>query len=115
MGVSGDNAYRTTLLKEIAKCRACRFCVDVCPTYQASAGVETLSSFGRLQVIKYLLIGDLEFDDSLSYALYSCLQCKRCENICKSKGQQLEICQIIQLGRNLLSRQLIEKRNNEKL
>jgi Fe-S oxidoreductase len=110
--VSTNKQYKATLLEEIGKCRACRFCVDVCPTYQASQGVETLSSFGRLQVIKYLLIGDLEFDDSLSYALYSCLQCKRCENICKSKGQQLEICLMIQLGRNLLSRQLIEKRNN---
>lgn len=113
--MSRDNDLQKRLLSEIAKCRACRFCVDVCPTYQASAGLESLSSFGRLQVLKYLLNGMLEFDDSFSYVLYSCLQCKRCETICKSKGQNLDICELIQLGRNLLSLRLVGKRNDEKL
>lgn len=95
--------HKAVLLKELAKCRACRFCVDVCPTYQTSQGLEALSSFGRLQIIRHLLTGQLELDDSLSYALYSCLQCRRCENVCKSKGQALEICQIIQQGRAYLA------------
>ena len=99
---------RDTLLKEIAKCRACRFCVDVCPTYQASNGVESMSAYGRLQIMKYLLNGMLEFDDSLTFCLYSCLQCKRCEIVCKSKGQNLEICELIQMGRSLLSGKLVE-------
>ncbi|GEM_PF-515646 len=91
------------LLAELAKCRACRFCVDVCPTYQASQGVEPLSSFGRLQIIRHLLTGVLQLDDALSYALYSCLQCRRCENVCQSKGQALEICRTIHQGRVYLS------------
>ena len=94
---------KEVLLAELAKCRACRFCVDVCPTYQASEGVEPLSSFGRLQIIRHLLIGLLELDDSLTYALYSCLQCRRCENVCKSKGQAVEICRSIQEGRVYLA------------
>ena len=94
---------KAALLSELGKCRACRFCVDVCPTYQASEGVEALSSFGRIQIIRHLLTGMLELDDALSYALYSCLQCRRCENTCKSKGQALEICQIIQQGRAYLA------------
>jgi len=106
---------RETLLKEIAKCRACRFCVDVCPTYQASTGVETLSAFGRLQAISYLLRRTLDFDDSLTYALYSCLQCRRCEIVCKSKGQNLEICELIALGRDLLSKPLAEGRSHERI
>ncbi|MFH2127666.1 MAG: (Fe-S)-binding protein [Pseudomonadota bacterium] len=94
---------KQSLMDELAKCRACRFCVDVCPTYQVSQGLEAWSSFGRLQIIRHLLTGQLELDDALSYALYSCLQCRRCENVCKSKGQDLDICQIIQQGRSYLA------------
>ncbi len=101
-----DDAARDQLLKEIAKCRSCRFCVDVCPTYQASQGVESYSAFGRLQIIKYLLNGTLAFDDALTYCLYSCLQCRRCEVMCKSKGQNLDVCELIGRGRRLLSGRL---------
>jgi glycolate oxidase iron-sulfur subunit len=102
MALKSTKNPRTELLSELAKCRACRFCVDVCPTYQVSQGLEALSSFGRLQIIRHLLTGHLELDDSLSYALYSCLQCRRCENVCKSKGQAVEICRTIQQGRAYL-------------
>lgn len=101
--MSGKKSAKETLLKEIAKCRSCRFCVDVCPTYQASTGVESMSAFGRLQVIKYLVNGTLELDDAMVFCIYTCLQCKRCEVICKSKGQNLEICELIQVGRSLVS------------
>ena len=90
------------LLRETSKCRACRFCVDVCPTYQALEGVETLTSFGRMQTLRYLLLGTLELDDAMIHTLYSCLQCGRCEVVCKSKGQNLEIANIIHEGRTLL-------------
>lgn len=98
---------RINLIKEISKCRSCRFCVDVCPTYQATRGVESLCSFGRIQILKYLLKGTLVLDDAMTYCLYSCLQCRRCEVMCKSKGQHLEICDLIQRGRNLVSRNLV--------
>lgn len=113
--MSRDGSDREKLLKEIAKCRSCRFCVDVCPTYQASGGVESFSAYGRLQIIKYLLNGTLEFDDSLTYCLYSCLQCRRCEVMCKSKGQHLEICEMIGLGRRLLSGRLAQGGKDAKL
>jgi len=106
--VKGADSAKNTLLNEIIKCRACRFCVDTCATYQASEGVETMSAYGRLQSLRYLLMGTLDLDDSLVYSLYSCLQCKQCEIVCESKGQSLEICSIIQLGRSLFS-QKIEK------
>lgn len=95
---------RDELLEEIARCRSCRFCVDVCPTYQISNGLESMSAYGRLQIIKYLLQGQLEVDDGLMYNLYTCLQCKRCEEICRSKGQNLEITRLIHLGFTYLSR-----------
>lgn len=98
-----DAELRDTLLKEIAKCRSCRFCVDVCPTYQSSDGLESMSAYGRLQIIKYLLQARLEVDDGLMYNLYTCLQCKRCEEVCKSKGQNLEITKLIHSGFTYLS------------
>jgi Fe-S oxidoreductase len=113
--VSKREDAKATLLNEIARCRACRFCVDVCPTYQASDGVESMSAYGRLQIIKYLLRGSLQLDDALAYLLYSCLQCRRCEVICKSKGQNLDICRIMQLGRYLLSRNLVEGSRSERI
>jgi Fe-S oxidoreductase len=104
---------RETLLKEVGKCRSCRFCVDVCPTYQASNGVESMSAYGRVQIIKYLLQGTLVFDDAMTYLLYSCLQCRRCERICKSKGQNLDICGIMRLGRALFSPALMEGKGRD--
>lgn len=105
--MKNDAMEQEMLLKELAKCRACRFCVDVCPTYQAYGGVESFSSYGRMQIIKHLLNGMLELDDALTYCLYSCLQCRRCEVVCKSKGQNLDICELIQRGRRLLSDRLV--------
>jgi Fe-S oxidoreductase len=106
--VNRDSSEREMLLKEFAKCRSCRFCVDVCPTYQASGGVESFSAYGRMQIIKYLLNGMLDFDDSLTFCLYSCLQCRRCEVICKTKGQNLDICELVYRGRRLLSDRLAQ-------
>jgi glycolate oxidase iron-sulfur subunit len=115
MDVNSDKKLRDDLLQELACCRACRFCVDVCPTYQASEGIETYSPIGRLQTLRYLLTGMLELDDAMTYALYSCLQCKRCEVVCGSKGQNLNICEIITTGRALLSKKLIQGGQNAKL
>jgi glycolate oxidase iron-sulfur subunit len=106
--VNQETQEHKALLHEIAKCRTCRFCLDVCPTYQASEGIESFSAYGRLQIIKHLLNGRLELDDSLIYCLYSCLQCGRCEVMCKSKGQNLDICDLIHRGRRLLSTKLVQ-------
>ena len=110
-----DDREQKLLLKELAKCRSCRFCVDVCPTYQAYGGVESFSSYGRMQIIKHLLNGTLELDDALTFCLYSCLQCRRCEVVCKSKGQNLDIVELIQRGRQLLSMRLVRGGKHAKL
>ena len=108
-------AIKDMLLQETAKCRACRFCVDVCPTYQAAEGVEAISAFGRLQILRYLLLGMLTLDDALVYSLYSCLHCKRCEVVCKSKGQNLDIGDLLLKGRALLSPTLIHGKDHGKI
>jgi glycolate oxidase iron-sulfur subunit len=112
--VSEPESKKEIILSEIGKCKACRFCLDACPTYEATGKLETLSAYGRLQVLRYLLLGILDLDDSLSYALYSCLQCKRCENVCGTKGQNLRIVDIIRTGRALLAIELAELRPDEK-
>ena len=76
-------------------------------TQNFKAMVEKMSD-GRLQITKYLLNGMLAFDDPLTYCLYSCLQCRRCERMCHSKGQAIDICALIQAGRELLSARLAE-------
>jgi len=104
-----------TLLREAGKCRACRFCVDVCPSYQATEGIESMSPYGRLQILKYLLNGTLDEDDPLVYSLYSCLQCGRCDRLCKAKGQNLEVSYLIRLGKHLLTQGLVKGGRDEKV
>jgi Fe-S oxidoreductase len=104
-----------TLVREVAKCRACRFCVDMCSLYQATEGVESMAPYGRLQIIKYLLNGTLEEDDPIVYSLYSCLQCGRCDRLCQAKGQNLEVSYLIRLGKYLLSQGLVKGGRDEKV
>lgn len=110
--MTADSDQRRMLLNEIGKCRACRFCVDVCPTYQATGGLETWSSFGRLQTLRHLLIGRLPMDDAFVKTLYTCLQCRRCERVCKAKGQNIDICTIIHQGRVLISKGIVSGGEN---
>jgi Fe-S oxidoreductase len=104
-----------TLLREVGKCRACRFCVDMCSLYQATEGVESMAPYGRLQIIKYLLNGTLAEDDPIVYSLYSCLQCGRCDRLCQAKGQNLEVSYLIRLGKYLLSQGLVKGGQDEKV
>jgi Fe-S oxidoreductase len=104
-----------TLEREVAKCRACRFCVDVCPAYQATEGIESMAPYGRLQILKYLLNGTLDEDDPVVYSLYSCLQCGRCDRLCQAKGQNLEVSHLIRLGKFLLTQGLVKGGRDEKV
>lgn len=115
MDIEEQEVIKNTLLKEIAKCRACRFCVDACSLYQATEGVESMAPYGRLQILKYLLNGMLDEDDPIIYSLYSCLQCGRCDRVCQAKGQDLEVSQLIRLGKYLLSQGLVKGKKSEKV
>ena len=113
VGVSQEQSTEEFLLSEINKCKACRFCIDSCGTYLASQGVEPLSAYGRMQTIKYLILGTLDLDDSLIYTLFSCMQCKRCEVTCHSKGQDLPICDVIRKGRTYLLNKMLTGSRDE--
>jgi glycolate oxidase iron-sulfur subunit len=115
MDVKEKEDIRSTILTEVGKCRACRFCVDACALYQATEGIESMAPYGRIQILKYLLTGDLDEDDPLVYSLYSCLQCGRCDLVCQAKGQNLEVSELIRLGKYLLSHGLVKGNKNEKV
>lgn len=115
MDIKDSQAARKTLLQEIGKCRACRFCIDVCPAYQATEWVENMSPYGRLQILKYLINGMLGEDDPLIYSIYSCLQCGRCDRLCQAKGQNLDVSHLIRLGKYLLTQGLVKGSENEKV
>ncbi|MBN1226932.1 MAG: hypothetical protein JXA79_08060, partial [Deltaproteobacteria bacterium] len=83
--------------------------------YQVTEWSESMSPYGRLQIIKYMLNGILDEDDPLIYSLYSCLQCGRCDRVCKAKGQDLNISDLIRQGKNYLSHGLLKGRRNEKV
>jgi glycolate oxidase iron-sulfur subunit len=115
MDVKEEEDIRSTILAEVGKCRACRFCVDACALYQTTEGIESMSPYGRIQILKYLHSGDLDEDDPLVYSLYSCLQCGRCNLMCQAKGQNLEVSELIRLGKYLLSHGLVKGKKNEKV
>ena len=108
MDVKKKDEATNNLLKELSKCRRCRFCLDVCPLYQVAERNESMSAYGRLQTLKLLLNGTLDPDDSVIYPIYTCLQCSRCNVVCKSKGQDLEVSELIRLGKSLVTKNLLD-------
>lgn len=107
MDVKEKNEVKNNLLKELAKCRRCRFCLDACPIYKVTDRVESMSAYGRLQTLRLLLNGTLELDDSTISLIYTCLQCSQCDIVCKSKGQNLEVSELIRTGKTLLTQNLL--------
>jgi len=69
-----------------------------------------MSAYGRVQLLRFMLdgvFGSFKLDDSVVYPIYSCLQCGRCTVTCKSKGQNLEVSELIRLGRSFLNKELL--------
>lgn len=71
----------TEVWREVIKCSGCGFCLSVCPVYQA-IGIETLSSRGRMDTIRGMLLGQLKPTARMEQILSSCLMCQACEASC---------------------------------
>jgi len=69
------------LMKEAIKCYSCGFCLAACPVYQV-LGVETLSSRGRIDTVRGMLLGELELTPRMEEILSTCLLCMACEASC---------------------------------
>lgn len=67
--------------KEAIKCSGCGFCLSACPVYQV-LGVETLSSRGRMDTIRGMLLGELKLTPRMEQILSTCLMCQACEAAC---------------------------------
>lgn len=107
MAITRKEEIKNSLLKELAKCRKCRVCVDVCPVYQVSERLETNSPYGCVQVLRFLLNKALSLDDSVVYPIYTCLQCGRCSIVCKKSGGGMEVSDLIRLGKSLLFEDIV--------
>ena len=70
------------MAEAIARCVHCGFCLATCPTYLA-LGEEMDSPRGRIFLMKEVLEGSLDLDESLQY-IDPCLGCIACETSCPS-------------------------------
>lgn len=64
------------------RCR-CQFCTEHCASYQVSKRLPW-SARGRLDIARYLRDGDMEFNEEVRDAVYTCQLCKRCYENCSA-------------------------------
>jgi len=69
---------------EMDVCTYCGYCKVVCPTFEPLLW-DSQSARGRLCLSYGVLQGEIELDDSIAKALYTCTMCKDCYRRCPSK------------------------------
>jgi len=69
---------------EMDVCTYCGYCKVVCPTYEPLLW-DSQSARGRLLLSYGLLQGEIDLDESVARALYTCTMCKDCYRRCPSK------------------------------
>lgn len=62
-------------------CITCGRCLAACPTYQETQQ-ESMSPRGRMQLIKALADGELDFTPGVQEHLFHCLDCRACNTVC---------------------------------
>lgn len=62
-------------------CIRCGLCLAVCPTYRSSWS-ETASPRGRVALARKNLEGELALSPNLAEQMYSCFDCRACNDIC---------------------------------
>ena len=70
------------MVTAIETCVHCGFCLPTCPTYQV-LGEEMDSPRGRIFLMKSVLEGDLDLEESMPY-IDRCLGCQACVTVCPS-------------------------------
>ncbi|WP_100405509.1 (Fe-S)-binding protein [Bacillus solitudinis] len=69
---------------ELLNCMRCGFCLPSCPTYGQTNQYEAASPRGRIALMKGVVDGLIEPDDSIEDQLNLCLGCRACEPVCPS-------------------------------
>jgi len=79
--------FRAERLKNMEQamltCTMCGFCKSVCPSYKEAVW-DTRAARGRVIISYGLVQGDLEPDEDVIEALYTCTTCKDCSRRCPS-------------------------------
>lgn len=68
---------------DLATCVGCGLCLPHCPTFRVT-GEDAFSPRGRIELIKSVKNGELNFDAEVEHALSTCIQCRGCEPACPS-------------------------------
>lgn len=66
---------------ELTNCMRCGFCQAACPTFQET-GLEAASPRGRIALMKAVVDGVMEPDQSFREQMDLCLGCRACEPVC---------------------------------
>lgn len=69
---------------ELMNCMRCGFCLPTCPTYGQTNQYEASSPRGRIALMKGVVDGIIEPDESIERQLNQCLGCRACEPVCPS-------------------------------
>ncbi|WP_191565632.1 (Fe-S)-binding protein [Metabacillus idriensis] len=69
---------------ELMNCMRCGFCLPSCPTYGQTNQYEAASPRGRIALMKGVVDGFIEPDESVEKQLNLCLGCRACEPVCPS-------------------------------
>ena len=70
----------------VLDCVHCGLCTSACPTY-VETGHEADSPRGRIYLMRNVIDGKLELDDTVKEHLDLCLNCRACETACPSGVQ----------------------------
>src|SRR3954452_16215931 len=70
----------------VLDCVHCGLCTSACPTY-VETGHEADSPRGRIYLMRNVIDGKLELDDTVKEHLDLCLDCRACETACPSGVQ----------------------------
>lgn len=90
------------ILYELSRCRKCRFCIDSCPIFRLFDNKENIGPYGRVQLLRHLLKGTFDVDDTILHSIYTCLTCAECNVACEESGGALEISELVRSGRNIV-------------
>lgn len=77
---------------QLTNCMRCGFCLPACPTFQTT-GLEPESPRGRIALMKAVVDGIMEPDESFREQMNHCLGCRACEPACPADvkyGQLIE-------------------------
>ena len=85
--------------EEISRCIECEFCLEVCPTYQAT-GERLFSPMERLKTAERILKGESPNSREIE-SIYNCPKCMQCEAACP---EEIKVTQVIHWTREELVR-----------